>query len=278
MSNICPYLFNRSIQFLVITHKGFKMGVGNYKQLPIFNASDTLRARYPEHDIKSHLLPPRWGLFKSPGFRAYLVFGRVSFGFFSILVLILQYCLYPVWLPIGLILRLCFPDRYDFLPRLRRSHFRDVALAVGLPLTIFLHKYTPRRLLRLLWDIFWCHYFIFGSGGEENSQFFVHDLFWVWTPYLEFLSPPNSAQIPFFIIAFDDELIADIPCLKTWDDKEFLEHVLGVYTFLKLERGLLSSLSLQRLGRIEVAEVSLPSSTLMSPHRCDCVYCIRTIE
>lgn len=253
------------------------MGLGNHKQFPLFIASDTLQTQYPrKNDIKSRLPPPRWGLFKNPGSRAYLVVGRVSFGFLSILLLILQHCLYPVWLPMGLILRLCFPEKYDFLPLLRRSHFRDMALAVGLPVTIFLHKYTPRRLLRLLWDIFWCHYFIFGSGGEENSQFFVYDLFWAWRSYLASLSAQSSVDIPFFIIAFDDELVADVPCLQGWDDREFLEHMLGVYTFLKLERGLLSSLSLQRLGRIEVAEVSPPNSLLILPHLRDCLCGLRT--
>lgn len=242
------------------------MGLGNYKQFPIFNASDTLETRYrKQNEIKSRLPPPRWGLFKSPGSRAYLVFGRVSFAFLSIFLLNLQHFLYLLWLPLGTILQLCFPGKYNFLLWLRRSHFRDVALAVGLPLTMFLHKYAPPRLLRLLWDIFWCHYFIFGSGGEENSQFFVHDLFWVWRSYLESSSAGSSIEAPFFIIAFDDELIADVPCLKVWDDREFMEHVLGVYIFLKLERGLLSSLSLQRLGRIEVTEVSLPNSFLVYP-------------
>lgn len=254
------------------------MGLGNHKQLPIYNAIDSLQTRYPENDVKRRLPPPRWILFKSPGFRAYLVSGRVIFSCLSILLLILHYYLYPVWLPAGFLLQLCFQNRYDFLPRLRRSHFRDAALAVGLPLTLFVHKYIPRRFLRLLWDIFWCHYFILGSGGEENSQFFVHDLFWAWKFYLASLSAQNPFEIPFLIIAFDDELIADVPCLKTWDDNEFLEHMLGVYTFLKLERGLLSSLSLQRLGRIEVAEVSMPNSPLMLPDRWDCLYCLRTIK
>lgn len=251
------------------------MGRGTREQLPIYEAIQTLQDWYPEDGVKSRLPPPRWGLFKDPRSRAYLLLGRVSFSILSTLLITSQYWLYTFSLPIGLLFHFCFPQKYDFPPLLRRSQFRDVTLAVGLPLTMMLHKYTPRRSLRLLWDIFWCHYFIFGSSGEENSRFFNHELFLAWKNYLASKSAKEPAEIPFFIIAFDNELIENVYCSEEWSDKEFLEHILGVYRFFKLERGLLSSLSLQRLGRIEVAEVSLPFSP--TPIDCwDCLYCLRS--